>query len=96
MSYGDAKGQKTERDVEPLGLLWGLAGWYVLGWCRLRDAVRGFRLDRIRALALTGGRVERREVELPRIPALWCRMGNEDASLAHRRSPPVLRCQTPA
>ncbi|UKD56361.1 YafY family transcriptional regulator [Amycolatopsis sp. FU40] len=64
LSYVDAKGQETERDVEPLGLLWGPAGWYVLGWCRLRDAVRGFLLDRIRALALTGDRVERREVDL--------------------------------
>ena len=64
LSYVDAKGQATERDVEPLGLLWGPAGWYVLGWCRLRDAVRGFLLDRIRSIELTGDRVERREVDL--------------------------------
>ncbi|WP_027927433.1 helix-turn-helix transcriptional regulator [Amycolatopsis benzoatilytica] len=64
LSYVDAKGHSTERALEPLGLLRGPAGWYLLGWCRLRDAVRGFLLDRIGEVELTGERVRRREVDL--------------------------------
>jgi len=55
--YADRNGGGTERDVEPLGLLWGSSGWYLLAWCRLRGAVRGFRLDRIRSACLSGERV---------------------------------------
>jgi predicted DNA-binding transcriptional regulator YafY len=50
--YGDRFGAVTEREAEPVGLLWGPHGWYVLAWCRLRAAPRGFRLDRIRSAQL--------------------------------------------
>ncbi|AQT79637.1 transcriptional regulator [Mycolicibacterium litorale] len=43
----------TTRDVEPMGLLRGGDSWMFVGWCRLRDAVRGFHLDRIRHLDIT-------------------------------------------
>ena len=56
LAYADRGGSSTERDVEPLGLLWGSPGWYLLAWCRLRGAVRGFRLDRIRSARLTDER----------------------------------------
>lgn len=51
----------TGRDVEPLGLLWGEAGWYLVAWCRLRSAVRGFRFDRVRSVRLSGERVPDRD-----------------------------------
>ncbi|MGW7005937.1 helix-turn-helix transcriptional regulator [Streptomyces sp. NPDC054933] len=44
--YADARGETTERLVEPLGFLGG-EQWYLIAWCRLRGAVRGFRLDRV-------------------------------------------------
>jgi predicted DNA-binding transcriptional regulator YafY len=47
LSYADRHGTASERLVEPLAFLGG-EHWYLVGWCRLRDAVRGFRLDRIR------------------------------------------------
>ncbi|MEU7555551.1 YafY family protein [Streptomyces sp. NPDC044571] len=47
LRYADAQGTTTDRTVEPLGFLGG-EHWYLIGWCRLRAAVRGFRLDRIR------------------------------------------------
>ncbi|HEY2506765.1 MAG TPA: WYL domain-containing protein [Streptosporangiaceae bacterium] len=50
--YGDRLGTVTEREAEPVGLLWGPHGWYVLAWCRLRAAPRGFRLDRMRSARL--------------------------------------------
>jgi predicted DNA-binding transcriptional regulator YafY len=47
--HGISLDQETERVVEPyaLTLQWGT--WYLVGFCRLRDAVRTFRVDRIRA-----------------------------------------------
>jgi predicted DNA-binding transcriptional regulator YafY len=64
LSYTDAAAAHTQRDVEPLGLLWGPQGWYLVGWCRLRRGVRGFALDRVAAASLTGEAVPDREREL--------------------------------
>lgn len=41
----------TERDVEPYALAYRDEAWYLDGYCRLRQDVRSFRLDRIHALA---------------------------------------------
>jgi predicted DNA-binding transcriptional regulator YafY len=41
------------RRVEPLGRVGAERDWYLVGWCRLRGAVRVFRLDRITAVELT-------------------------------------------
>lgn len=47
--YNDGNDVVTERDVDPIGLLAqeGRAAPYLEGWCRLRNAVRTFRLDRV-------------------------------------------------
>ncbi|MPZ80951.1 MAG: WYL domain-containing protein [Actinophytocola sp.] len=47
IDYVDRDGVPTEREVEPVMFLAGLRGWYLVAWCRLRDGVRVFRLDRI-------------------------------------------------
>ncbi|WP_412539949.1 YafY family protein [Longispora sp. K20-0274] len=47
--YLDKVGVESTRVVEPLGYVGGRA-WYLLAWCRLRDAARIFRLDRIVAV----------------------------------------------
>jgi predicted DNA-binding transcriptional regulator YafY len=64
LTYAASDGSETERDVEPLGLLWGSTSWYLVGWCRLRGAVRGFQLARIAAAALTDECAPPREVAL--------------------------------
>ncbi|MGO1391573.1 helix-turn-helix transcriptional regulator [Brachybacterium alimentarium] len=46
--------KSTRRAVEPLGLITVRGGWILVGWCRLRDAVRGFRTDRILSIRATG------------------------------------------
>jgi len=43
----------TSRDVEAMGLLRGGDAWMFVGWCRLREGIRGFQLARIRHLELT-------------------------------------------
>ncbi|GMA25478.1 transcriptional regulator [Luteimicrobium album] len=47
LEYRDGAGATTQRTVEPLALLEADGAWYLAGWCRTRDAVRGFRTDRI-------------------------------------------------
>lgn len=41
------RGEITERVVEPLGTVYYSQQWHLIGWCRLRKALRDFRLDRI-------------------------------------------------
>lgn len=50
----------TERDVEPWGLTGSLGSWYVQGYCRKAQGPRAFRLDRVRALEVTGDRADPR------------------------------------
>ncbi|MGF1426055.1 helix-turn-helix transcriptional regulator [Kitasatospora sp. LaBMicrA B282] len=47
LTYLDAAGTPSEREVEPAGLLTTDGHWYLIAWCRTRRAGRGFRLDRI-------------------------------------------------
>ncbi|MFF0096643.1 helix-turn-helix transcriptional regulator [Streptomyces canus] len=53
LSYVDATGRRSDRVVEPAGLLTADGRWYLIAWCRTRQAGRGFRLDRIAAAAPT-------------------------------------------
>jgi predicted DNA-binding transcriptional regulator YafY len=41
------------RDLDPYALVHSSGWWYVVGYCRLRQAIRSFRLDRIEELALS-------------------------------------------
>jgi len=49
----DDEGRETRRDVEPVAFVGSDIHWYLTGWCRLRDGPRLFRMDRVRAAALT-------------------------------------------
>ncbi|MBF4588457.1 WYL domain-containing protein, partial [Curtobacterium sp. VKM Ac-2887] len=42
----------TVRDVETMGLLRAGDAWLLTGWCRLRHAIRGFRISRITHLEI--------------------------------------------
>lgn len=42
----------TERQVEPIGLCYYSLNWHLIGWCRLRNGYRDFRLSRIIRLQL--------------------------------------------
>ncbi|MFD0684835.1 helix-turn-helix transcriptional regulator [Actinomadura fibrosa] len=52
LGYVDASGRETERDVEPVAFTAASRRWYFLGWCRLREETRVFRIDRVRRAAL--------------------------------------------
>ena len=51
-SYEDKNKQATSRKVEPLAILSVDEKWLVIGWCRLREALRVFRLDRIHSFRI--------------------------------------------
>ena len=53
IGYADRHGLVTRRDIEPLGYVGMAERWYLLAWCRLRDALRAFRTDRIATVAVT-------------------------------------------
>jgi predicted DNA-binding transcriptional regulator YafY len=53
IGYADRHGLVTRRDIEPLGYVGITERWYLLAWCRLREAVRAFRTDRITAVTVT-------------------------------------------
>ncbi|WP_299572258.1 WYL domain-containing protein [uncultured Williamsia sp.] len=55
---------RTVRDVETMGLLRARDSWLLIAWCRLRNAIRGFHLERIVDLEILD------EVPPPRDPAL--------------------------
>ena len=54
LDYRDRHDVMTSREVEPVAFAATRAHWYLMGWCRLRDGARAFRLDRIRAAVDTG------------------------------------------
>ncbi len=54
LRYRDRHDVMTCRDVEPVAFAGTRAHWYLVGWCRLRQGPRAFRLDRIHAAADTG------------------------------------------
>ncbi|MFE6618114.1 helix-turn-helix transcriptional regulator [Streptomyces sp. NPDC057740] len=62
LSYTDAAGRPSERAVEPAGLLTAGGRWYLIAWCRTRQAGRGFRLDRVTAATATTEPAEPREL----------------------------------
>lgn len=47
--YEDVGGQRSERRIRPLGLLFYGSKWLLAAWCELRGDFRTFRLDRIAA-----------------------------------------------
>jgi predicted DNA-binding transcriptional regulator YafY len=60
IGYGDREGAATTREIEPLGYVGTATHWYLVAWCRLRQALRAFRTDRITSISVTA------EVPMPR------------------------------
>ena len=73
--YRDRDGNHTERDIEPAVFLAGPRSWYLVGWCRVRDAARCFRVDRIQRAEVTGVTAAPRAFEeiAPCVPDLVAR-----------------------
>lgn len=53
LRYRDEQGRETSRRVDPVLLAFTGGGWRLVAHCRVRDAIRWFRLDRIAAARVT-------------------------------------------
>lgn len=60
LDYRDEAGRSSAREVEPLCLAFWGGKWTLGGWCRLREAFRNFRPDRIVACSPSGEVFEER------------------------------------
>jgi predicted DNA-binding transcriptional regulator YafY len=47
-----SRDDETQRDVEPVGVVFYSGAWYLVAWCRLRRDYRHFRVDRIQRLEM--------------------------------------------
>ncbi|MGK0317295.1 MAG: putative DNA-binding transcriptional regulator YafY [Saprospiraceae bacterium] len=57
-------GKKTKRDVEPMAIYHTQENWIMIAWCRMREAFRDFRLDRIEEMDITSTHFEDRDFDL--------------------------------
>ena len=64
LRYRDGNGRASRREVEPQLLSRTAGSWYLVAWCRERQAPRWFREDRIEGVELTGETAPRRDPAL--------------------------------
>jgi predicted DNA-binding transcriptional regulator YafY len=63
IDYESTKTQeKTKREIEPIGIVHYSGRWHVIGWCRLRNGYRDFRVDMIQNLKPTGAKFDARNL----------------------------------
>lgn len=58
-TYYSARGERLEREAEPVRLLFKGQSWYLHAFCRLRGDYRFFKLNRMREIELAGGHFTR-------------------------------------
>ena len=56
--YNRTRDEETRREVSPQRLVYYRANWYLDGWCHLRNDIRSFSLDAIRAAEMVAGKVK--------------------------------------
>jgi len=74
--YTNLKEEKSERTIEPIGLIFYAFNWHLIGWCRLRRDYRDFRVSRIKELRNTGKTFEKTDHisihdYMPQLPVSW-------------------------
>jgi predicted DNA-binding transcriptional regulator YafY len=83
--YKENEDELSERRVEPYALTNGREGWYVASFDPDRDAMRHFRLDRIKSVRVTDEKFEPRpEVDPAAEVDGWLRTGEVQASRSAR------------
>lgn len=65
VDYEDRSGAVTRRRIEPMGFVGVDERWYLVGWCRLRDDQRVFRVDRFTRVRVIDERAPDRFLEQP-------------------------------
>jgi len=78
-------GKTTVRQLEPWVVFASLGNWYVTGWCRLADAERVFRVDRIQSATPIAEHFE--PPPSPPVPEVRYTPGPEDVTARIRLGP---------
>lgn len=47
INYKNNKEEISQREIEPIGLIFYAFSWHLIGWCHLRNDYRDFKVDRI-------------------------------------------------
>lgn len=81
LEYMDIHGSETQRMVEPMGLYLKSGAWYLWGYCRVRSALRVFRLSRMNRVRIMSETFSRRGLSIADVDADRTRSG----------SPPYIR-----
>ncbi|MGY2066140.1 helix-turn-helix transcriptional regulator [Blastococcus sp. SYSU DS0619] len=87
LDYRDREGRWSERTVEPQLLVHTGAHEFLVAWCRDRQALRWFRVDRIDGARLTDETAPPRDLGDLDVPAHAGRSGTHPAGRALRRRP---------
>ena len=56
--FNRTRNEETRREVSPQRLVYYRANWYLDAWCHLRNDIRSFALDAIRAAEMVAGKVK--------------------------------------
>lgn len=74
VDYEDKSGTTTSRRIEPVGFVGVEDRWYLVGWCRLREDQRVFRVDRFLRIRVLDERAPpRAPIEPPELEGLVAR-----------------------
>ena len=68
IDYVNEQQQATTRQIRPIAVIHYAESAVIVGWCELRDSIRNFRADRVRACRATGAHFRR---EGDRLRKLW-------------------------
>lgn len=63
IEYISAKNEHTKRLIEPAGLCFYSLGWHLIAFCRHRNEMRDFRIDRIKKLSTTSEKFTPRQAD---------------------------------
>ncbi|UOY03285.1 helix-turn-helix transcriptional regulator [Blastococcus sp. PRF04-17] len=62
LRYRDRQDRASRREVEPQALVRSSEHWFLVAWCRERQAMRWFRLDRVESAETTDEAAPRRDL----------------------------------
>ena len=66
IDYADVEDNRTQRDIQPLAIVFFDRSLVVMAWCELRSDYRSFRIDRIIAMTVTNRSFRPRRVSMLR------------------------------
>lgn len=66
IDYADVEDNRTQRDIQPLAIVFFDRSLVVMAWCELRSDYRSFRIDRIIAMTVTDRSFRPRRVSMLR------------------------------